>query len=76
MSAKNYEIAVAGLSGKVYIAKKMKQRGIMGSDRVVVSDNEFINAIIEFTKHRIEDGAGTMQIMEGDKIIAEIRIIN
>ena len=48
----------------------------MGSDRVVVSDNEFINAIIEFTKHRIEDGAGTMQIMEGDKIIAEIRIIN
>ena len=37
--------------------------------------NKYIVAI-EFTKHRIEDGADTMQIMEGDKIIAEIRIIN
>ena len=51
-------------------------RKLEGSKRTQEKISKLKKAIIEFTKHRIEDGADTMQIMEGDKIIAEIRIIN
>jgi len=69
MPARDYKLCVSPLSGTVFISKVMKKSpNIMTSDRVVVSEQEFINSVIEWFKVKNDD-TGILNITEGDKVI-------
>lgn len=72
--ADKYRLLVAGLSGSVWIAKLTKQPYLMSTDRRKVPEEEFINAVIQYTVSKLELGAKTLQITEDGNVIAEIVI--
>jgi hypothetical protein len=56
MAAKNYKLMVSGLGGKVFIGKTTKTPHVMLSDRVVVPEEEFINAVLAWAIAKIKKG--------------------
>lgn len=62
MAAKNYKLMVSGLGGKVFIGKPTKTPHVMSSDRVVVPEEEFINAVLVWAIAKIKKGDNVLAI--------------
>lgn len=75
MSAKDYMIAVTGLTNSVWICRtSKKQPGLMTDDRVKVDESHFIGIVLEWANGKIKRGAGAMEIKVDGKVVAEIKI--
>lgn len=76
MAAKDYQLAVSELTGTVYITKvSKKDSNVMTDDRIEVTKNAFIPAILHWTKSQIKDGQNILTLTAGGKPIAEIKIL-
>lgn len=73
MTAKDYTIAV-GNFGSVYIAKKIKNKTVMSSDRVKVENSDFIRSIIYWALPQIEEGEDTVSITVEGRTVVEVKL--
>lgn len=62
MAAKNYKLMVSALGGKVYIGKTTNTPHVMSSDRVVVPEEEFINAVLQYVVAKLKKGDSELEI--------------
>lgn len=75
MAAKDYILAVIGLTNTVWICKPSKRYiGIMTDDRVKVDENHFIGIMLEWIHNKLEDNDTTVEIKQGGKVVAELKI--
>lgn len=71
----DYELLVSGIGGTVYIAKKTKTPHVMSSTRKKIEEGEFINVLLNWVTHKIEDDNDTLYITnEAGDVTAEIVI--
>lgn len=76
MGAKDYNLCVSGLSGRVFISKvSKKNKHQMLDDRIEISKHDFVTALLGWTKHQLDENEDTVYITADDKVIAEIKII-
>ena len=75
MPAKDYILAVTGLTNTVWICKPSKRdKRCMTSDRVKVDESHFINIVLEWAHNKIAANVDTLQITQEGKVVAEIKI--
>lgn len=75
MAAKDYELAVTGLTNTVWICKPSKRdKGVMTDDRKAVDKNQFIGVLLEWALGEI-DGKKTniLNFTNNGVKIAEIK---
>lgn len=75
MPARDYIIAVTGLTNQVWICKPSKKTpGTMTSDRVKVDREHFIDVLLQWLRGEIDENSNTLIIEEDGKKIAELKI--
>lgn len=75
MAAKDYELAVTGLTNTVWICKPSKrQKGLMTEDRVKVDKSHFIGILLEWVNGEIDKKQDTLSITVDGEVVAEIKI--
>ena len=75
MPAKDYELAVTGLTNTVWICKPSRRgKGTMTDDRVAVPKDRFIGVLLEWSLGEIEDkGTNVLTLTTDGKMIAQIK---
>lgn len=73
MAAKDYVFCEAGVSGRIYLAKKTKTPHLMSQDRRLVEDSEAIGCFEAYLRRYCKaNNTDTVQISDGDgKVIFE-----
>lgn len=75
MAAKDYELAVTGLTNTVWICKPSKrQKGLMTDDRVKVDESHFIGIVLEWANGKIDKKKDTLSITVDGEVVAEIKL--
>jgi len=75
MAAKDYELAVTGLTNTVWICKpSKKQKGLMTDDRAKVPENHFIGIVLEWANGKIKEDEETLNITVDGVVVAEIKL--
>lgn len=75
MAAKDYTLAVTGLTNSVWICKPSKKSpGVMTDDRVKVDKSHFIGIILEWANGEIEEPEDTLSITVEGEVVAEIKL--
>lgn len=75
MPAKDYILAVTPLTNTVWICKPSKRdKGAMTDDRAKVDENHFIGVVLEWIHNKLEDNATTVEIKQGGKVVAQLKI--
>lgn len=75
MAAKDYELAITGLTNTVWICKpSKKQKGLMTDDRAKVDKSHFIGIMMEWILGELEEGKDVLSITVGDEVVAELKI--
>lgn len=75
MAAKDYSLAVTGLTNTVWICKHSKKDPrLMTDDRVKVEESTFIGIIMEWLNGKIKDNEKTLSITTDGKVVAEFTI--
>lgn len=69
-----YRILVSAPLGTVYIAKLTKTPHVMSATRRKVPEDEFIEAILQYTLSKTTAIKNVMTIVIDDKVVAEIVI--
>jgi len=75
MAAKDYELAVTGLTNTVWICKPSKRdKGVMTDDRAKVDKSHFIGVLLEWALGEIPKDKDTLSITSGGNVVAEIKL--
>jgi hypothetical protein len=75
MAAKDYELAVTGLTNSIWICKpSKKQKGLMTDDRVKVDESHFIGIMLEWVNGKIKKTENTLSITVDGEVVAEIKL--
>lgn len=75
MAAKDYTLAVTGLTNTVWICKPSKRdKNCMTDDRIKVDESHFIGIILEWLNNKIEDNTDTLSITTDGDVVAEFKI--
>lgn len=76
-TADNYKIVVTLITGSVYIAKFSKKNAqLMTDDRRKVPPQEFLEAVIMYTDHRLKDEKSNIMSITIDGIaVAEVKLL-
>lgn len=74
MAAKDYELAVTGLTNTVWICKPSKKKGLMTDDRVKVDKSHFLGIVLEWVNGEIDEDKETLSITVDGEVVAEIKI--
>lgn len=76
MAAKDYKLAVTGLTNSVWICKQSKKNpNLMTDDRVKIDESDFIGILMEWAVNKAEkDKCRSIEIKTDGKVIAEISI--
>lgn len=75
MAAKDYELAITGLTNTVWICKPSKrQKGLMTDDRAKVDKSHFIGVMLEWIAGELEEDKDTLSITVGNDTVAELKI--
>jgi len=75
MPAKDYELAVTGLTNSVWICKPSKKnKGVMTDDRAKVDKSHFIGIVLEWVVGQLEEKKDTLQLTTDGEVVAEIKI--
>lgn len=75
MSAKDYELAVTGLTNTIWICKPSKRnKSVMTDDRTKVDKSHFIGVMLEWINGELEDGSDTLNITVDGKVVAELKL--
>ena len=75
MSAKDYTLAVTGLTNSIWICKTSKRNtGTMTDDRVKIDESHFIGCIMEWLNGKIDEKEDTLSITSGGKVVADFKI--
>lgn len=74
--AEKYHLVIGGAFGTPFIAKLQKSEsnvGVMSSDRRVVPEDEFIDAIERWAIHKLKEGHSVLEITnEIDEVVIRI----
>ena len=78
MAAKDYVFCAAGLTGQMYLAKKIKTPHLMSQDRRLVEDFEAIGCFEAYLRRYCKaNNTDTVQISDGDgKVIFEATLVD
>lgn len=75
MPAKDYELAVTGLTNTVWICKPSKKnKNLMTDDRAKVDKSHFIGIVLEWVNGELADGKETLQLTVEGEVVAEIKL--
>jgi hypothetical protein len=75
MAAKDYTLAVTGLTNSIWICKiSKKNTGMMTDDRAKIDESHFIGCIMEWLNGKISEKEDTLSITSGGKVVAEFKI--
>lgn len=75
MSAKDYSLAVTGLTNTIWICKQSKKNPhLMTDDRAKIEESTFIGIVLEWLNGKIKQNQKTLQITNDGKVVAEFTI--
>ncbi len=75
MAAKDYELAVTGLTNTVWICKPSKKtKGLMTDDRAKVDKSHFIGIMLEWVNGELKGKKDTLDITVDGEVVAEIKL--
>jgi len=75
MAAKDYELAVTGLTKTIWICKPSKRnKGVMTDDRAKVDKSHFIGVLLEWINGELEEGSDTLNITNDGVVVAELKL--
>lgn len=75
MAAKDYSLAVTGLTNTVWICKQSKANPhLMTDDRAKVDESTFIGIVVEWLNGKIKPNEKTLSITVNEKVVAEFTI--